>query len=382
MNTEVWKEAFGSFASEIYDLTAFKDLLNESRHHKFKEMTIHSMFGSFKCNCKSWSSTKCSTLFKYRYNPRKKSGEINIEKEYGQNCNNCEELCMPKFDLEATLKAMSIVIKRIKKVFYNQESSKDIYSKRHSRAQDRQNPHDSDRCEACLEGKCPFNEDYSNFRNSNRKGQFRSYYGPKQKIPWISDLLDMSNVSEGNKVDYSDELKIDINQEISDCDDAKDKSLKSLFASEDDSFLNQATQKIKPKCSSKEIEAKRQAAIRKRKENEAMRQFYESKKLCSPSSALDPNQNKMYHTQIEEFDNSDDIETLMSQIDMNPLKRFKIAANSSPEEQPKLIKPKCSLKEIEAKKQAAIRKRKENVAKRVAAMTATKIRQMSLNGRK
>ena len=55
MNTEVWKEAFETKVTEIVDLTAYKDLLNEPRHHEFTEMTIHSMFGSFKCNCNSRS---------------------------------------------------------------------------------------------------------------------------------------------------------------------------------------------------------------------------------------------------------------------------------------------------------------------------------------
>ena len=55
MNTEVWKEAFKMLVEEIKDLTAYKDLLNEPRLHEFKEMTIHSMFGSFECNCNSRS---------------------------------------------------------------------------------------------------------------------------------------------------------------------------------------------------------------------------------------------------------------------------------------------------------------------------------------
>ena len=52
-------------------------------------------------------------------------------REYGQDCNKCEELCMPTFDLEATHKAVSKVIKRIKKVFYNQELSANEYSERY-----------------------------------------------------------------------------------------------------------------------------------------------------------------------------------------------------------------------------------------------------------
>ena len=52
-------------------------------------------------------------------------------KEYGQDCNKCEKLCMPMFDLEATHKAASKVIERIKKVFYNQEPAANENSERY-----------------------------------------------------------------------------------------------------------------------------------------------------------------------------------------------------------------------------------------------------------
>ena len=94
-NSLCWKEAFKLLAKEIVDLTVYRDLLNEPRHHEFKEMTIHSIFGSFGCNCEwSWSSNKCNALFEYRYNKWQKRGEINLLKEFGQKCKKCEELCI------------------------------------------------------------------------------------------------------------------------------------------------------------------------------------------------------------------------------------------------------------------------------------------------
>ena len=102
MNNKVWIEAFEKLGSEIsFNLSAHKSLLQETRHHEFKEMTIHSMFGKFycsnpKCKSKSQNSTKCNTDIKYRYNPNKKQGEIQISREYGQYCNKCEKNCIPK----------------------------------------------------------------------------------------------------------------------------------------------------------------------------------------------------------------------------------------------------------------------------------------------
>ena len=60
----------------------------------------------------------------------------------------------PKFDVEATEKAISILIERIKKAFYNHQPTFSNDSLRHSKATERKKPHDSSRCEACHKGKC------------------------------------------------------------------------------------------------------------------------------------------------------------------------------------------------------------------------------------
>ena len=64
-------------------------------------------------------------MMKYRYYQSKKRGEIVIEKEFGQQCKKCNRMVTPRFDIEATEKAMSKIIERIKKAFYIQQPSHD-----------------------------------------------------------------------------------------------------------------------------------------------------------------------------------------------------------------------------------------------------------------
>ena len=92
----------------------------EGRHLKPREMTVHSMFGRFhcpnpKCKSKSWSSTSCNTDVRYRFDEREQRGEIVVVEEFGQQCKRCNRMVKPEFDLEATERAMSKIVERIKK---------------------------------------------------------------------------------------------------------------------------------------------------------------------------------------------------------------------------------------------------------------------------
>ena len=168
-----WISSFAKHAKELVKFHTFGSILNEERHQESKEMLVHSMFGIFECDnpkCKKknykgqrkrpWTSNQCSTLILYRYNSRMKRGEIEIDQEYKQACQYCNTYAKPEFDQEATDKAMEKIIKRMKKVFYNEGPPANEVSERHSQARERKNPHDSVRCEACREGKCP--EDMAN----------------------------------------------------------------------------------------------------------------------------------------------------------------------------------------------------------------------------
>ena len=70
---------------------------------------------------------------KYRFDESKERGEIIIFKEFGQQCKRCNRMVRPKFDLEATEKALSKLIERVKKEFYNRHPNSFDELMRHSR---------------------------------------------------------------------------------------------------------------------------------------------------------------------------------------------------------------------------------------------------------
>ena len=127
MNIVNWNRAFEELGAELVEMKlpmrrkwgAGPQLtIVEERHLQPKEMIVHSMFGNFycpKCKTKSWSSTSCNTAIKYRYDESEQRGEIVIIEEFGQQCKRCNRMVKPKFDLEATERAMSKIIERIKK---------------------------------------------------------------------------------------------------------------------------------------------------------------------------------------------------------------------------------------------------------------------------
>ena len=146
MNHENWVNSFNSKAPELTELSTYRRKLIE-RFTNFRDVQIWKMYGKFKCqNCYNWTSTQCTTDIKYRYNSSLNQGEIVIEKEYRQSCKRCETFENPEFDQEATDRAIWIVIEKIKKAMYAIEDPNKIeVSSRHSSAQDRKAPHDSDR---------------------------------------------------------------------------------------------------------------------------------------------------------------------------------------------------------------------------------------------
>ena len=137
MNTVPWSDAFTIKVEELLDLEPLEHVLNDGQE---RSIAIHSMYGTFACRkCKkTWSSTMCCTDLLYKYELDLKQGEIKIQKEYKQDCKKCKIPAKPKFDEEATKRAMKIVIDRIKKIFYGiyPEQGKDS-ADRHSRARER-----------------------------------------------------------------------------------------------------------------------------------------------------------------------------------------------------------------------------------------------------
>ena len=150
-----------------------------------RSITIQKMYGQFNCStCKRpWTSTKCVSDITYNYDFTTHMGKIQIEKEFQQNCKQCSRPSNPSFDLEATIRAMEIVVKRIKRIFYGIMPDVNDYgeSSKHSKAQERKAEHDSENCEACKVGKCGFNDDFSGIRNKRHRSNVNDVQIPKTR---------------------------------------------------------------------------------------------------------------------------------------------------------------------------------------------------------
>ena len=187
-NFECWLNSFSKFGSKLVTYEIYSSVLEDEKIQDRKEMIIWSMFGNFKChNCRwSWSSTQCSTEISYGYNELRNRAELVVEKEFGQACRRCNRFVLPVFDQEATDKAISKAVERIKKVMYNLTAPGNDSSDRHSRARDRKKPHDSMRCEACMKGVCSYGKSFGNASASkSRPYNFDDrYHGTLTKTRW------------------------------------------------------------------------------------------------------------------------------------------------------------------------------------------------------
>ena len=180
MNAEAWTVAFTTKISEVSNLQPLQTPQNDDR-----SITIQKMYGRFNCStCKRpWTSTKCVTEITYNYDFITKTGKIQIEREFKQSCKRCSQPSNPSFDLEATTRAMEIVIKRIKRIYYRilPDVNDHGESSKHSKAQERKAEHDSKNCEACKVGKCSFNNDFSGVRNRRHRANVDNVHIPRSR---------------------------------------------------------------------------------------------------------------------------------------------------------------------------------------------------------
>ena len=147
---------------------------------------MSSTFQLFPC-FRKWNSSKCNATIEYWYSARQKKGVVKIVHEFGQKCQKCDKMSKPRFDLEATDRAMVIIVSRIKKVFYNEAPPANEHPGLHSQFTERKKPHDSSRCQACKQGKCSQASGFDHpGRKNSRPWSPPTNYGPKKKV--TSDL--------------------------------------------------------------------------------------------------------------------------------------------------------------------------------------------------
>jgi len=201
MNTATWKEAWESAGEEFSELQAISECLDNPRNHEPRSMDVYKMYGNFRCPGKkkqkcngSWSSTECVSQWNYWYDVNIGEGQIELIKEYQQQCRNCQSWVSPRFDEESTAKAVSKLATRIKRVFYG-EAPENVTAERHSRANARKKPHDSERCEACQEGICP--QDQLGFSEHRTHVQRDYTNAPRKEIRWKIKLSDNDTVTIG-----------------------------------------------------------------------------------------------------------------------------------------------------------------------------------------
>ena len=187
INLSCWLNSFEKYGSELVLEKTYLSVLNDKKIQEGRQMKIWFMYGKFECRpCKNeWNSTQCSTEVTYRYNVIEKRAELIIAREFKQGCKRCNRDACPVFDQEATDKAMSKAIERIKKVMYNSAPPGNEHSDRHSQARDRRNPHDSARCEACRLGVCNYGENITRTTSSRQPSNYDNrYHGTRTEVSW------------------------------------------------------------------------------------------------------------------------------------------------------------------------------------------------------
>ncbi|EFB19175.1 hypothetical protein PANDA_000617, partial [Ailuropoda melanoleuca] len=159
-DVELWKQVFQELIQEVkpwhkWTLTVDKDLLPNSLKPGWSQYK-HRAFARFQCSLcsRSWSSAQVQVLFHMHKSARNPRGKVKM-RVFAQRCRKCSEspFEVPKFTEENISRILNNLVFRILKKCYR-EGFKSMEEIPTIKEISLEGPHDSNNCEACLQGFC------------------------------------------------------------------------------------------------------------------------------------------------------------------------------------------------------------------------------------
>ncbi|KAM8758785.1 receptor-transporting protein 3 [Rhynchonycteris naso] len=157
---KVWQETFQELIQEVKPSDQWTLTLDESLAPSVLQpgWTQYQqwVFARFSCSwcSRSWASAKVRVLFHMHWSKRDSEGQVKM-RVFGQRCNKCspDSFEVPEFTEENISRVLNNLVFRILKKCYKEgfKSMEEIPTVRNVSLE---GPHDTDNCEACLQGFC------------------------------------------------------------------------------------------------------------------------------------------------------------------------------------------------------------------------------------
>lgn len=157
---EVWPRVFQELIQEVkpqhqWTLTLDQSLVPGSLQPGWMQYQ-QCVFARFQCSgcSRTWASAHVHVLFHMHWSKRKSKGQVKM-RVFAQRCQKCSQppFEFPEFTDENTSRILQNLVFRILKKCYREgfKSMQEIPTVKDSHVE---GPHDSDNCEACLQGFC------------------------------------------------------------------------------------------------------------------------------------------------------------------------------------------------------------------------------------
>uniref|UniRef100_A0A452Q9A8 3CxxC-type domain-containing protein n=1 Tax=Ursus americanus TaxID=9643 RepID=A0A452Q9A8_URSAM len=159
-DVELWKQVFQELIQEVkpwhkWTLTVDKDLLPNSLKPGWSQYQQWA-FARFQCSLcsRSWSSAQVQVLFHMHKSAGNPRGKVKM-RVFAQRCRKCSQspFEVPKFTEENISRILNNLVFRILKKCYR-EGFKSVEEIPTIKEISLEGPHDSNNCEACLQGFC------------------------------------------------------------------------------------------------------------------------------------------------------------------------------------------------------------------------------------